>query len=53
LGVDKAVVIRALFGSGIMSTYAARRLCTKWVLESDLPEYATTLYIQRFEDASL
>ena len=53
LGVDKAFVISALFGRGIMSTCAARRLCTKWVLKSDLAEFAAALCIQRFEDAIL
>lgn len=53
LGVDGAFVAGAMSGFGTMAACAAGDLTARWVLGRTLPDYASALSLQRYEDAEL
>lgn len=50
LGVDGGFVVGALSGFGVMASSAAGELAATWVTGGDLPDYAASLVLQRYDD---
>lgn len=53
MGVDGAFVAGAMSGFGTMAACAAGELCANWVLGRPLPDYASSLSLQRYDDEVL
>ncbi len=50
--VDGMYVSVGMSGFGTMAACASGELCAKWVLEGDLPDYASALSLRRYNDSS-
>jgi glycine/D-amino acid oxidase-like deaminating enzyme len=53
LGVDGAYIIGALSGFGSMSACAAGAFCAGWIVDGELPEFASQLSLTRYADTAL
>jgi glycine/D-amino acid oxidase-like deaminating enzyme len=53
LGVDGAYIVSALSGFGSMSACAAGAICAGWIVDSDLPDYASQLSLARYSNKEL
>jgi len=53
MGIDGAYVVGAMSGFGTMASAAAGELCAGLVLESEVPDYASALSPQRYENNTL
>lgn len=53
LGVDGAYIAGALSGFGSMSACAAGAICAAWIVDRDLPDYASQLSLARYSDTEL
>ena len=53
LGVDGAYIAGALSGFGSMTACAAGAICAAWIVDRDLPDYASQLSLARYSDTEL
>jgi len=53
LGVDGAYIAGALSGFGSMSACAAGEMCAAWIVDGELPDYASQLSLARYSDVEL
>ena len=53
LGVDGAFITGALSGYGCMAACAAGSICASWIVDGDLPDYASQLSLARYDDDDL
>ena len=53
LDVDGAYIIGALSGFGSMAACAAGAICAAWIVDGDLPDYASQLSLTRYTDNAL
>lgn len=50
LGVEGGFVVGALSGFGVMASSAAGELAATWITGGELPDYAASLALQRYDD---
>ncbi len=53
MGPDGAFMNCAMSGFGTMAACAAGELCAAWITDTELPDYARELSIERYEDTAL